>query len=152
MSHSAAPSPQTLPASVPVDAMPSGLDVDPSTNLVFVDGQTNGTITIIDGTTGTIVQTVALNAAAPHGVAVNSSSHTASRSGHGRDCISVVTKSESGTWSVATVSLASNSQPHGVAANAVTNFLYVANQGNNNMSVIYTSLRPPKESAGSPFP
>jgi DNA-binding beta-propeller fold protein YncE len=157
MSLTAAKSMPTLPSSVSFNTMPSGLDVDPTNNLVFVDGQTYGTLTVIDGTTGNVVAfALPLGGAessqlAPHGVSVNTATHVAFVANQGNDTISAVSSDSSGVWSVVTVNLAANSQPHGVAANAVTNFLYVANQGTNNMSVIDTSLSPPAEISDSPF-
>jgi DNA-binding beta-propeller fold protein YncE len=136
--------------------MPSGLDVDIVNNLVFVDGQTFGTLTILDGTTGAVtVYALPLAGAgsaqlAPHGVSVNSVTHVAYVANQGNSTVSAVSI-VSGAWTAATVSLAAGSQPHGVAANAMTNFLYVANQGTNNMSAIDTSLSPPAEISGSPF-
>ena len=156
MSESAAAAAQPSFVSVSVDAMPSGLDVDIATNLVFVDGQQNGTITILDGTTGNVV----LNALplavkppvplAPHGVAVDSITHTAVVANQGNDSVSIVRES-GGAWSASTVDLPKNSQPHGVGVNPATQFVYLANQGNNNMSVIDVSLNPVAEIPNSPF-
>lgn len=157
MSESAAAAAQPSFVSVSVDAMPSGLDVDTVSNLVFVDGQQNGTITILDGTTGNVL----LNALplavkppvplAPHGVAVDSTTHTAFVANQGNDSVSIVAEG-GGAWGVGTVDLPKNSQPHGVGVNPGTQFLYVANQGNNNMSVIDVALNQPAEIPNSPFP
>ena len=140
-----------------VDPMPSGLDVDTTTNLIFVDGQQNGTVTIINGLTGEIIVNAlplagsSSGSLAPHGVAVDSTTHTAYVANQGNNTVSVVSETN-GTWSVAnTVNLPPNSQPHGVGVNPVAKFVYVANQGNNNMSVIDVSVDPPVEIPGSPF-
>jgi YVTN family beta-propeller protein len=136
---------------VTVDAMPSGLDADLSLNLIFVDGQTNGTLTVIDAQTGAIVASaIPLGATTgPHGVAVNSTTHTAFVADQGNNSISVIAKNGQGAWVVtSTIQLAPGAQPHGVAVNPVTNMIYVANQGTNTVSIINGATL--KEVTGSP--
>jgi DNA-binding beta-propeller fold protein YncE len=153
MSPSPAPAPSFV--SVTVDAMPSGLDVDVSTNTVFVDGQQNGTITLLNGQTGAVVAGPlplagsSSSTCAPHGVSVDSSTHVALVANQGNDTVSIVTPGGS-TATIATVKLAKGSQPHGVAVNAATGFAYVANQGTNTMSAIDLTATPPAEIKGSP--
>ena len=47
-----------LATSVPVGAFPTGLDVDPFTNLTFIASQLSSEVTVIDGSSNTVLATV----------------------------------------------------------------------------------------------
>ena len=50
----------TVVATVPVGPYPSGVAVNPTTNLIYAANQGSGDVSVIDGTTNTVVATVSL--------------------------------------------------------------------------------------------
>ena len=134
----------TLVATISVDSHPTGVAVNPATNLVYVanpayTGQdlyvgnlTTSKASVIDGGSNTVVGTVSLVASQPQSVAVNPSTNRIYVANYGTDSVSVI-DGDTNTV-VATVPVVSG--PWAVAVNPSTNRIYVANYGTDSVSVI----------------
>lgn len=138
-------------------AAPSGLDLDENLNLVFVACQLNpGFVYAIDSTKNALLSSSPIEIGPyPHGVAVNSSTHlvfvantgtSQSGGGSGNNTVSVLGRTgESQTW-VELMQFQSytkdNCDPHGVAVDPGLNYLYVANQKSNNVTIFDCSPLP----------
>jgi DNA-binding beta-propeller fold protein YncE len=141
-------------------AAPSGLDIDQGLQLVFVACQLDpGYVYVIDATKNSLIPSSPVKVGPyPHGVAVNSSTHLAfvantgtsqtsqTNAGSGNNTVSVIGLDGDGeTW----VELAHfpseddpTCDPHGVAVDEGLNYLYVANQGSNDVTVFDCSPLP----------
>lgn len=110
---------------VPVGSRPISLDVNPSTNKVYVANLDDGTVSVIDGAShGSTTITVGGN---PTGVAVNSTTNRVYVGNSGSDSVTVIDGSADSV--LTSVPLFSGADPHGlgVAVNEMTNRIYVAN-------------------------
>jgi len=164
----ASPLPASLPTVNYIDlpeisnqpATPSGLDADTSSNLVFVACQLDpGYVYVIDANANPPKLQSSTPIAIgpyPHGVAVNSTTHfvfvantgtsqAGSSSKQGNNTVSVLGyNSDTSAWEeLFQFEVGSaNCDPHGVAVDAGLNYLFVANQKANNVTVFDCSPLP----------
>jgi DNA-binding beta-propeller fold protein YncE len=138
-------------------AAPSGLDIDQQSQLVFVACQLDpGFVYVIDAKKNSLLTSSPVQIGPyPHGVAVNSSTHFAFVAntgtsqiggGSGNNTVSVIGLGADGkTWVELFQFQSQKSQtcdPHGVAVDEGLNYLYVANQGSNDVTVFDCSPLP----------
>ena len=134
--------PQTVSATVGVGSPPSSVAVNGVTNKIYVatcttGSSTNGTVTVIDGSTDTTTTVTA--GVCPWAVAVNPATNKIYVANHGHvslicgSCISYgsVTVIDGTTNSTTTIIDPNAKFPQAVAVNPLTNKIYVANWSSN---------------------
>lgn len=117
--------------SIPVGDSPWGIDVNAITNHIFVSNQYDGTVSVIDGATHTVISTVSVGSG-PAGVGVNATTNRIYVANYNDDNVSVI----DGATNTVLHTVAVGSDPNGVAVNPTTNRIYVANFTSNTVSVI----------------
>lgn len=113
------------------NGVPNSVDVNPSTNMVYVGANGVNTLYAVNGSTNTVVGRVPVGTY-PDGVAVDPSSETVYVSNLLNDTVSVVNASTMTVLSTLKV----GSQPDDVAFDPVLDDVFVVNQGNDTVSVI----------------
>ena len=121
---------QTVVATVPVGSVPRNVGVNDKTNRAYVANEGSGTVSVIDGSTNTVVATVPVVASLPFGVGVNDKTNRAYVANFGSGTVSVIDGSTNTV--VATVLVGSG--PVGVGVNDKTNRAYVANEVSESLS------------------
>ncbi len=125
---SAAPSPE---AAIPVGSGPWGVGANPATNRVYVANQDANTVSVIDGATDTVIDTVNVGSS-PACVGVNPATNRIYVANYLGNSVSVI----DGATNAVVKTIPVGSDPNGVAVNPATNRIYVANYNDNNVSVI----------------
>jgi YVTN family beta-propeller protein len=120
---------------VAVGISPKGVAVNPNTNHIYVANYGSDSVSVIDGTSNTVVATVAVGID-PWAVAVNPNTNLVYVANEGSDNVSVIDGANNTV--VATVALGTDprARPRGVAVNPSTNRIYVANWNGYTVSVI----------------
>ena len=118
------------PPTVPVGVGPYGVAVNPAANRVYVTNYYSRNVSVIDGSTNTVVATVPVGSY-PSGVAVNPGTNRVYVANADSNSVSVI----DGDSNTVVTTVPVGSGPRGVAVNPGTNRIYVAN-GGNNVSVI----------------
>lgn len=108
-----------------------GIAVNATSNKIYVANSGSNNISVIDGTSNSVVATIAdPNAAAPVAVAVNPTTNTIYVANLHSDNVTVI---DGATGSVIET-IPVGTSPSGVAVDSQTNFTYVANAGNSQTS------------------
>jgi YVTN family beta-propeller protein len=115
---------QSIVTNITVGAAPRGVATNPTTNRVFVANNGPDTVSIIDGVTNTVLNTVP-GGTDPRGVAVLPALNRVYVANQAADTVSVL----DGTTGALVTTIAVGDEPVGVAANPNTNFVYVTNAG-----------------------
>jgi len=114
-------------ATVQVGSAPSGVAVDATSNKIYVANKGSNNISVIDGTTNSVVATVTdPNGKGPIAVGINPATNTIYVANSQSNNLTVI----DGTTDSVTTTISVGTAPSGVAANPQTNFIYVANAGN----------------------
>lgn len=113
------------------DANPIGVDVNTITNRIYVAETASEGVSVIDGTTDTVIATIATGAGA-ESVSVNETTNRIYVANFFVDTVSVIDGATDAV--IATVNVGNG--PGGIAANPVTNLVYVANNQAGTVSVI----------------
>ena len=116
---------------VPVGESPGGVAVNPTTNTVYVANYDSNTVSVIDGKTNTVTDTVSVGES-PGGVAVNPTTNTIYVANFDPNTVSVI----DGKTNTVTDTVPVGSGPEGVAVNPTTNTIYVTNYADNTISAI----------------
>ena len=116
---------------IPVESNPYGVAVNPSTNTVYVANTSDGSVSVINGSTNAVTSTVPVGNL-PVAVAANLSTNTVYVANSSDNSVSVINGANNTVTSTVTV----GSHPYGVAVNPSTNTVYVANGSGNSVSVI----------------
>jgi YVTN family beta-propeller protein len=119
-------------ATIGVGAEPYAVGVNNATNKVFVANYASNSVSVIDGTTLSVVTSINVGGG-PVGVGVNPVTNKIFVSNYVSGTVSVIDGNNLGNAPV-TVNVQAN--PYGVGVNTVTNKIYVANAGSNTVSVI----------------
>lgn len=110
---------QQLVATIPVGNQPIYLAVDETRNRIYVTNQADDTVSVIDGTTDTVVHTVKVGRS-PNGIALNSKTNTIYVANLNGGTLSIIDGS-----TLTTSNLRLGLSPAKVAVNPSTNRVYV---------------------------
>jgi YVTN family beta-propeller protein/adhesin HecA-like repeat protein len=124
--------PQTVTASVAVGNSPVAIAVNPVTSTIYVVNTASDTVSVINGTTNSVVATVNTGSN-PIAVAVNPLSNMIYVANNGSSNITVI---NGATNTASTVTDPNAISPIAIALNPITNMVYVANSESNNLTVI----------------
>ncbi len=116
---------------ITVGTNPAGVAVNPNTNTIYVANQGDNTISVIDGATNTVVDTIPAGANS-NGVAVNPNTNTIYVANQGDNTISVI----DGATNTVVDTIPVGVSPFQVSVNPSTNTVYVPNLFSNTVSVI----------------
>jgi YVTN family beta-propeller protein len=112
---------------IPVGTEPAGIAVNATTNKTYVANNGSNDITVIDGTTNSVVATITdPNAVAPVAVAVNPATNTIYVANSQSNNLTVI----DGATNSVMATIAVGTAPSGLGVDSQTNFIYVANAGN----------------------
>jgi YVTN family beta-propeller protein len=126
----------TLPG-ILVGNAPHGIAVDYSTNLIYVTNQESDSISVIDGTTRSLVNRNIPVGTFPHVVAVNPITNKIYVTNWGTIDINSSTVSViDGRTNRVIAQVPTGNSPHSVVINPKTNLAYVSNEDDNTVSVI----------------
>jgi YVTN family beta-propeller protein/VCBS repeat-containing protein len=127
--------PSVRTSALAVGAAPWGVDVNPTTNRIYVSNFNGSSVSVIDGATDTIIATIPVGAY-PKGLAVNSVTNRiyVPHNGTASDG-TTVTVIDGGTNTVIAV-IPGFQGPRYIAVNEATNTVYVTNGGGSSVAVI----------------
>jgi YVTN family beta-propeller protein len=112
---------------ISVGTRPAGVAVNTTTNKLYVANSGSNDVTVIDGTTNSVVATLTdPNAVAPLAVAVNSTTNTIYVANSQSNNLTVI----DGATDSVTATITVGTSPSGVDVEPQTNFIYVTNAGN----------------------
>jgi len=132
--NGSAPEPATTLAvikAIPVGVRPSGVDVNQADDTIYVTNGGSGTVSVINGRTGMVDDTIAVGAGATD-VAVNQADDTVYVANAGSDNVSVI----NGRTRMLDDTIAVGDAPYGVAVDQDDDTVYAANSYSGNVSVI----------------
>jgi YVTN family beta-propeller protein len=110
---------------------PSGVDVNPATNRIYVAQHGTNNISVIDGATNSVVTTVPVGSQ-PVAVGVNPVTNYTYVANNGSGDVSVI----DGATNTVVTTVPVGFRPQGVGVNPTTNRIYVSNYGSGDVSVI----------------
>ena len=114
-------------ATIPVGSVPIGVAVNATSNKIYVANSASNNISVIDGSSNTVIATVAdPSAVEPVAVAVNPTTNTIYVANLQSNNLSVI----DGATNSVTATIPVGTSPSGVAVESQMNFIYVANTGN----------------------
>jgi YVTN family beta-propeller protein len=116
---------------IPVDDLPKGIAVDMGRNRVYVGNYGSNTLSVIDGASNTVVDTVP-DLPTPKGVAYDAEHDYIYVTNHAYSQMSVLDASTLGLVMTVTMGL----KPHGVGYNPVNNHVYVANHDSGSVVIV----------------
>ncbi|MGH9171821.1 MAG: fibronectin type III domain-containing protein [Acidimicrobiales bacterium] len=119
------------PATIPVGAAPEAIAVDASRDIVYVANQSSNDVSVIDGTTDTVVATIPVGTS-PLGVGVDEPSDTVYVSNQQSGTVSVI----NGHTDTVTATITAGPEPSSVGVDPTTDTVYVADEGGDTVSVI----------------
>jgi YVTN family beta-propeller protein len=123
----------TVIATVQVGTAPFGVDVNSTTNRVYVANRDSNSVSVIDATTNTVIGSPITVGTAPHAVAVNSATNRIYVANTNSGTVTVI---DGATNTVIGSPIAVGLAPYGIAVNPTTNRIYVANQTSGTVTVI----------------
>jgi YVTN family beta-propeller protein len=118
------PAPVTVPGIsgvIPVGADPFAVSVNPSTNTVYVANSDDGTVSVINGKTNNVIDTITVGQN-PRDVSVNPSTNTVYVANSDDGTVSVI----NGKTNTVTANITVGQYPRAVSVNPSTNTVYVA--------------------------
>lgn len=110
---------------------PESVGVNPTTNLIYVANSDSGNVSVIDGKTNEVINTITVEDFS-NGVGINPITNRIYIANGGSDNVSVIDGSTNQVIDTVTV----GDSPSGIGVNSTTNRIYVANSVSNNVSVI----------------
>jgi len=114
-------------ATIPVGSGPVGVAVNATTGKIYVANTGSNNISVIDGTTNSVVATITdPNAIGPAAVAVNATTNTIYAANSQSNNVTVI----DGATNAVTATIPVGTSPSGVDVDSQTNYIYVANAGN----------------------
>ena len=114
-------------ATIPVGTGPAGVALSATTNKIYVANSGSNNISVIDGTSNSVITTIAdPKAIAPFAVAVNPTTNTIYVANSQSNNLTVI----DGATDSVTATIPVGTSPSGVAVDSQANFIYVANAGN----------------------
>jgi YVTN family beta-propeller protein len=122
----------------PNAVLPIAVAVNPTTNTIYVANSQSNNVTVIDGASDSITATIAVGTA-PSGLDVDSQTNSIYIANAGNSQAGDpgnITVINGATKATQALSDPKAKNPVAVAANPVTNKIYVANSGSNNVTVI----------------
>jgi YVTN family beta-propeller protein len=123
----------TVIATVQVGTAPFGVDVNPTTNRIYVANRDSNTVSVIDATTNTVVGSPIAVGTAPHALVVNPATNRIYVANTNSNTVSVI---DGSTNTVIGSPIAVGLAPYGIAVNPTTNRIYVTNQTSGTVTVI----------------
>ena len=111
---------------------PWGVGVNPATNTVYVSNWYDNDVSVIDGATNTVTDTVNVGTSGAAGVAVNPATNTVYVLNSGDSDMYVI----DGATNTVTTTVDVGSSPLHLSVNPATNTVYVANRSGDSVSVI----------------
>ncbi|MCL2659354.1 MAG: Ig-like domain repeat protein, partial [Acidobacteriaceae bacterium] len=121
----------SLSATVYAGANPSAIAVNPVTTMIYVANYWDGTVSVIDGTTNTVVATPAVGTN-PASVAVNSVTNWVYVANYASGSVTAI----NGATNASLPEIATDNGPIQLAINPLTNQIFVVNSTANTVSVI----------------
>lgn len=115
----------------PVGDGPADVDVNSTTNHIYVCNSSDNRVRVIDGITHTIAETIDVGEG-PVGVSANSTTNLVYVTNQIEGTVSII----DGAVNSVTGSVAVGNKPSGIKVNSTTNFIYVADSEDNTVSVI----------------
>jgi YVTN family beta-propeller protein len=122
---------KTKTADISVDGSPTGIAINPKTNLTYVANRDFNTVSVIDVKTKTIVRYIQVDDS-PSALAVNPLTNMVYVANSDSNTTSII----DGKTNSVVKAVAVGYSPRGVAVNPLTNMVYVANSDSNTTSII----------------
>ena len=110
---------------------PNSVGVNPTTNMIYVTNFNDNSVSVIDGTTNSVTDTIAVGSG-PWSVGVNPTTNKVYVANINDNSVSVI----DGTTNSVTDTIAVGSNPNSVGVNPTTNKIYVSSTNDNSVSVI----------------
>ncbi|MGD0478104.1 MAG: protease pro-enzyme activation domain-containing protein [Nitrososphaerales archaeon] len=120
-----------IPGSISVGSGPYAVAVNPSTNRIYVANYWDNTVSVINGKTNLVMETIDVGGG-PSGIAVNPSTNRIYVANYWDYTVSVI----GGKTNLVTATIDVGGGPSGIAVNPSTNRIYVVNYWDNTVSVI----------------
>lgn len=120
---------------IPVESMPTGVSVNPTTNRIYVANHGSNTVSVIDGDTNSVIATVPIGDG-PHGISINPNTNRIYVANHGSWPWGTTVSVIDGDTNTVIATVPVGVRPVGVAVNPNTNRIYVTNFESNTLSVI----------------
>jgi YVTN family beta-propeller protein len=117
-------------ATVTVGSHPEGIDINPTTNRIYVANRDSNNVSVIDGVNNTVVATVSV--ALPDFVGVNQATNRIYVASENSNIVSVI----DGTNNTVATTVTVGPWPSGIGVNPATNRIYVGSFFSNTVSVI----------------
>ena len=111
--------------------MPTGIGINTETNLVYVANSGDNTVSVIDGITNLVIDTVKVGLL-PRGVAVNPASNRIYITNSADNTVAII----DGVKNEVINTIEVGKSPLGIGVNTLTNLIYVANSVDNTLDVI----------------
>jgi YVTN family beta-propeller protein len=111
---------------------PAGIAYNPDNGNLYVTNRGSDTLSVINGTTNTLVDEIAVNAIAPSGVVYNAANNYLYVTNMGSNTVSVI----NGTTNTIVSTIPVGIGPNGIAFNQNNGDIYVANSINGTISII----------------
>ncbi len=112
-------------ATIPVGSYPFGAAANPTTHRIYVTNRGSGTVSVINGTTNTVIATIPVGIN-PMFIAVNPNTNRIYVPNNGSGTLSVI----DGATNAVVATVTGFSYPEGVAVHPGRNLIYVAHNGN----------------------
>ncbi|MEQ8176588.1 MAG: S-layer homology domain-containing protein, partial [Syntrophomonadaceae bacterium] len=130
-------------ATIPVGRNPRAVAVNPATNKIYVANLNDDTVTVIDGSTDTVLTTISTGDG-PLALGINRTTNKIFVANCGDDTVTII----DGATNV-TSSVTAGDYPCAVAVNEATNKAYVANQYSDDLTIISSPPSPTVKVAGT---
>ncbi|MBY0547624.1 MAG: beta-propeller fold lactonase family protein [Candidatus Obscuribacterales bacterium] len=126
---------ESVAATIPVGASPTGIAVSPLANLVFVANTAANSVSVIDTASNAVVNTVAVGAS-PRGVAVSPDGSLVYVANSASDTVSVISTASGAV--IKTISVPGG--PAGVTFNSAGNMVFVTSTSSNTVTFIDAAI------------
>jgi YVTN family beta-propeller protein len=121
----------TTVANIPVQKYPSSIAINPSTNRLYVPNYYSNTVSVIDGSSNRVIDTVSVGSN-PASIAINPKTNMIYIANYGSNTVSVI----DGESDKLLINIGVGSFPHRVYYDPNTSIVYVLNVGSKTMSQI----------------